>query len=190
MLRAAAALLIGVAAALSPGALDLSTTARHLAKTFRDCEKETCDVEALDRFAGGAFAAFEAGHSTEVLLMEIDLHEESRPADHGRRRDFLRTVRLTLQYLDARAARRLARAPRVLTEYRSPRDVLSGDATPPEDSDLARRVVSVVAEAEEHGLDFHRRLTRAGADEYESLVLLTLQAWYCREGEENEPGAT
>ena len=124
----------------------------------------------MEEFVASAVAAFRCAYSLDVVLMELDLAEEASSEDRLARRDWLRTVRTTL-------------------------DRLNDDAAMPTDA-LAERVVTVVAEASAHGLQLDRRISAAPVDEEASavpvdhLVLLTLQAWCNHEGEENEPGAT
>ena len=124
----------------------------------------------MEEFVASAVAAFRCAYSLDVVLMELDLAEEASSEDRLARRDWLRTVRTTL-------------------------DRLNDDAAMPTDA-LAERVATVVAEASAHGLQLDRRISAAPVDEEASavpvdhLVLLTLRAWCNHEGEENEPGAT
>ena len=157
-------------AALRPTTLNLGVTARSLVDSYRTYRSDG-RVEPLEEFVASAVAAFRHEFSLDVVLMELDLAGEASPEDRIARRDWLRTVRTTL-------------------------DTLGDDAAAPPTDALSERVTTVVAEASAHGLQIDRRISAAPVDEEASavpvdhLVLLTLQAWCNHEGEENEPGAT
>ena len=161
-------LLLPHSAALRPASLNLGVTARSLVDSYRTYRSDG-RVEPLEEFVASAVAAFRHEFSLDVVLMELDLAEEASSEDRTARRDWLRTVRTTL-------------------------DSLGDDASPPTDA-LSERVTTVVAEASAHGLQIDRRISAAPVDEEASavpvdhLVLLTLRAWCNHEGEENEPGA-
>ena len=168
-------LLVRLCAALRP-TLNLGVTAKALVDTYAQYRAEA-SVAPLEEFVAAAVAAFrdgcalDEGCPLDVVHMEVDLAEDDTlAADRAARRDWLRTVRCTL-------------------------DSLNDDKSPPIDA-LAERVTNVVAEASAHGLQLDRRIAAAPVDEEASavpvdhLVLLTLRAWCHHEGEENEPGAT
>jgi len=167
-------LLLRYSTALRP-TLNLGVTAKALVDTYAQYRAEA-SVAPLEEFVAAAVAAFrdgcalDEGCPLDVVLMEVDLAEDDTlAADRAARRDWLRTVRCTLDSLNDDAA---------------PIDALAG------------RVTTVVAEASAHGLQLDRRIAAAPIDEEASavpvdhLVLLTLRAWCHHEGEENEPGAT
>ena len=162
-------LLLHCAALKKAASLNLGVTARSLVDSYRTYRSDG-RVEPLEEFVASAVAAFRSAYSLDVVLMELDLAGEASSEDRTARRDWLRTVRTTL-------------------------DSLGDDASPPTDA-LSERVTTVVAEASAHGLQIDRRISAAPVDEEASavpvdhLVLLTLQAWCNHEGEENEPGAT
>ena len=163
-------LLLLHSAALKPASLNLGVTARSLVDSYRTYRSDG-RVEPLEEFVASAVAAFRCAYSLDVVLMELDLAEEASSEDRSARRDWLRTVRTTL-------------------------DTLGDDAAATPTDALAERVATVVAAASENGLQLDRRIAAAPVDEEASavpvdhLVLLTLQAWCNHEGEENEPGAT
>jgi len=168
------ALLVRAGGALSARRppLDLSVTARAIARAYDACDAPSCDVAAIEAFAWSAAAAFEAGHSLNLLLMELDVADGAAAvggAARGRTRaSWLRAIRATLDALDGRAGRR--------------------DAA---DADLADRVGRVVADATARGLQFDRRLADAvppGDVPVDHLVLLTMRARCYRD--EDVPGAT
>ena len=162
-------LLLQHCAALRPTSLNLGVTARSLVDSYRTYRSDG-RVEPLEEFVASAVAAFRCAYSLDVVLMELDLAEEASSDDRTARRDWLRTVRTTLEQLN-------------------------DDAAMPTDA-LSERVTTVVAAASENGLQLDRRISAAPVDEEASavpvdhLVLPTLQAWCNHEGEENEPGAT
>jgi hypothetical protein len=162
-------LLLLYSAALKPASLNLGVTARSLVDSYRTYRSDG-RVEPLEEFVASAVAAFRHEFSLDVVLMELDLAEEASSEDRTARRDWLRTVRTTLE-------------------------TINDDAATPTDA-LSERVATVVAAASENGLQIDRRISAAPVDEEASavpvdhLVLLTLQAWCNHEGEENEPGAT
>ena len=146
--------------------LDLGVAAGALASSYRACI-DGCSAETLENFVNSAVAALDSGCTLPVLLMEVDMDEADALPEESRaeRALWLRTVRLTLDALDDRAAG-------------------------PRDAELASRVERVVDAAQARGLQLDRPLASVGDPALDHLVLLAMRARTYVDGDEAMPGAT